>query len=80
MKKFIIPIISLLQMLITGCKDSNTVVDPALPDNPEISVIIDASQNSNNPFTDEVKIDPTGLAILHRHSGTPVSSVYSIIV
>ncbi len=73
MHNFFIYSFCLFAILLTSCKKTDSVVSP-LSENPEISVIIDASQNTYNPFKDEVVINPSGLAVLKRHLGASEQS------
>lgn len=66
MKKLLIYLFCLLTIWVTSCKKTDPVVSP-VSENPEISVIVDASQNASNPFRDELVINPAGLAVLERH-------------
>ncbi|MDP2208349.1 MAG: BsuPI-related putative proteinase inhibitor [Bacteroidota bacterium] len=74
MKKLLIYSFCLFAIFLTSCKKTDSVVSP-LSENPEISVIIDASQNAYNPFKDEVVINPSGLAVLERHFGASPQSI-----
>ncbi|MDP2210088.1 MAG: hypothetical protein Q8K98_15130, partial [Bacteroidota bacterium] len=74
MHNFLIYFGCLFAILFTCCKKTDSVVSP-LSENPEISVIIDASQNAFNPFKDEVVINPSGLAVLERHFGASPQSI-----
>lgn len=75
MKNLLFVFVILFAIILTSCNKIDPIVSPNV-ENPEITVIIDASNKSYNPFTDEVVINPSGLAVYERNFGLPQQRVY----